>query len=119
MQLKKYLVILAALLIFSGCSSKPEVVIETKYVTKSIPIVSRPKKVNLLVPKFYVVTSENYQEFKDQLNKDVGEDVFIAISINGYENLAVSVEELHRYIKQQKEVILYYEKAVTEGKTNE
>ena len=31
-----------------------------------------------------------------------------------YENLALNIGDLKRYIGQQKEIILYYEKAVTE-----
>jgi len=31
-----------------------------------------------------------------------------------YENLALNIGDLKRYINQQKEIIIYYEKAVTE-----
>jgi len=31
-----------------------------------------------------------------------------------YENLALNISELRRYINQQKNIIIYYEKAVTE-----
>tara|TARA_A100000172_G_scaffold58117_1_gene37900 strand:- start:93 stop:206 length:114 start_codon:yes stop_codon:yes gene_type:complete len=31
-----------------------------------------------------------------------------------YENLALNVAEIKRYLNQQREIILYYEKAVTE-----
>ena len=31
-----------------------------------------------------------------------------------YENLALNMEEIKRYLVQQKEIIVYYEKAVTE-----
>jgi len=33
-----------------------------------------------------------------------------------YENLALNISELKRYINQQGEIIVYYEKAVTEEK---
>jgi len=33
-----------------------------------------------------------------------------------YENLALNIAELRRYIDQQGEIIVYYEKAVTEPK---
>ena len=44
-------------------------------------------------------------------NKDY---VFYAISVPSYENLALDMAELRRYIEQQKEIIIYYEKAVTD-----
>jgi hypothetical protein len=31
-----------------------------------------------------------------------------------YENLALNIADIKRYLEQQKEIILYYEKAVTE-----
>jgi len=31
-----------------------------------------------------------------------------------YENLALNIADLKRYLEQQNEIILYYEKAVTE-----
>jgi len=36
------------------------------------------------------------------------------LSMQDYENLALNISELRRYINQQKNIIIYYEKAVTE-----
>ena len=38
--------------------------------------------------------------------------VFYVLSVHDYENLALNMSELYRYIKQQKEIVIYYEKAV-------
>jgi hypothetical protein len=38
----------------------------------------------------------------------------MAVTPRGYENLAVGMQDLRRYILQQKEIIVYYEKAITE-----
>ena len=48
------------------------------------------------------------QEFED-VN---GNRAFIAFSVKDYENLSLNIAELRRYIKQQGEIILYYEEAV-------
>jgi hypothetical protein len=40
--------------------------------------------------------------------------VFYVVSVHDYENLALNMSELYRYIKQQKEIVIYYEKAVTD-----
>tara|TARA_B110000977_G_scaffold199766_1_gene288138 strand:- start:809 stop:955 length:147 start_codon:yes stop_codon:yes gene_type:complete len=37
---------------------------------------------------------------------------FVALSVKDYENLALNVAELRRFINQQKEIIIYYEKAM-------
>jgi hypothetical protein len=35
------------------------------------------------------------------------------MTVKGYENLSINLQELRRYILQQKQIILYYEKSVT------
>jgi len=37
----------------------------------------------------------------------------VAFSVKDYENLALNISELRRYIGQQKEIIIYYEEAVS------
>ena len=64
--------------------------------------------------KFYVVTEENYDEFKEKFMKRNNDFVFYVVSVHDYENLALNMSELYRYIKQQKEIVIYYEKAVTD-----
>ena len=41
------------------------------------------------------------------------------MSVPSYENLALDMAELRRYIEQQKEIIIYYEKAVKDDKEKE
>ena len=41
-----------------------------------------------------------------------GDLAFVALSIDTYENLAINISELRRFINQQKEIIVYYEKAM-------
>jgi hypothetical protein len=43
-----------------------------------------------------------------------GELAFVALSMKDYENLALNIAEIKRYLQQQSEIIVYYEKAVTE-----
>ena len=62
--------------------------------------------------KFYVVTSENFEKFKKRYEKANGEFLFYALSVRDYETLAINMAEIKRYIEQQKQIIIYYEKAV-------
>lgn len=41
-----------------------------------------------------------------------GQLAIIALTVRGYENLALNISELERYIRQQKQVIVYYEDAI-------
>ena len=120
---KKFLIFWSLLLLvsLSSCSWKPEkeVVVQTKIVKPVIEIKERPKGVKMLPVKFYVVTEKNYEEFKERFKKENGEFVFYAMSVPSYENLALDMAELRRYIEQQKEIIIYYEKAVKDDKEKE
>ena len=120
---KKFLIFWSLLLLvsLSSCSWKPEkeVVVQTKIVNPVIEIKERPKGVKMLPVKFYVVTEKNYDEFKERFKKENGEFVFYAMSVPSYENLALDMAELRRYIEQQKEIIIYYEKAVKDDKEKE
>ena len=120
---RKFLIFWSLLLVvsLSSCSWTPEkqVVVQTKLVKPVIEIKERPKGVKMLPVKFYVVTEKNYEEFKKKFKKENGEFVFYAMSVPSYENLALDMAELRRYIEQQKEIIIYYEKAVKDDKEKE
>ena len=108
------LLLLTLLLSSCGYIRKPEkeIVVKTIEVQKIIPIQPQPKPVDMIDVKFYVVTEENYAEFKEKFMKTNNDYVFYAVSVHDYENLAFNMAELYRYIRQQKEIIIYYEEAV-------
>ena len=119
MELRNYLTISSLLLLtllLSSCGylRKPEkeIVVQTVEVQKVIPVQPRPKPVDMTDVKFYVVTEENYEEFKEKFMKTNNDYVFYVVSVHDYENLAFNMAELYRYITQQKEIMIYYEKAV-------
>ena len=78
-----------------------------------VPKVSRPKPVQLVDTKIYVVNRENLEQFIAEFKDQHGELAFVALSIKDYENLALNISELRRFINQQGEIIIYYEEAVT------
>ena len=80
----------------------------------TVPIVARPKPINLTDTQVYVVNKENLEAFIAEFTEQNGELAFVALSIDTYENLALNVSELRRFINQQNEIIVYYEKAMTE-----
>ena len=108
------LLLLTLLLSSCGYLRKPEkeIVVKTVEVQKIVPIQPQPKPVDMIDVKFYVVTEENYEEFKEKFMKTNNDYVFYAVRVHDYENLAFNMAELYRYIRQQKEIIIYYEKAV-------
>ena len=119
MQAKSYLKVLSLLLaslLLSSCSSwdgLKTIEIKTVEVERQIPIQNRPVAVRLDDLYFYVVTEENFVEFKKKFVKENGDPlVAYVISVKDYETLALNMAELKRYIKQQKAIIVCYVKAV-------
>ena len=118
MVLKNYLKVLSLLLLcllISSCSSWPklkQIEIKTVQVERVIPTQNRPRPINMNNIKFYVVTSDNFEDFKKRYEKDNGTFLFYALSVRDYETLAINMAEIKRYIEQQKHIIIYYEKAV-------
>ena len=106
-----------AALFLAGCSGlrKPETEIKvvTKIVPTTIPTVAQPKPIQLNDTRVWVVTAENLEAFLKDFKEQYGEVAFVALSMRDYENLALNIGDLKRYIGQQKEIIVYYEKAVT------
>ena len=108
------LLLLTLLLSSCGYLRKPEkeIVVKTVEVQKIVPIQPQPKPVDMIDVKFYVVTEENYEEFKEKFMKTNNDYVFYLVSVHDYENLSLNMSELFRYIKQQKDIVIYYEEAV-------
>ena len=84
-----------------------------------IPTVARPKPLQLNDTRVFVVTKDNFEEFKKEFTDIYGDLAFVALSMKDYENLALNIADIRRYLDQQEEIIIYYEKAVTEDKQEE
>ena len=91
---------------------EPIVVTKTEYLYREVPIQLRPKPVDLYDIEFYAVTDENIDEFLERFEEDNGSIVFFAISVPDYENIALNMGELRRFIESQNAIIMYYEENV-------
>lgn len=104
-------------LIISGCSSWPkltQIEVQTVEVERNIPKQNRPQPITMnTTMKWWVVTEENFKEFKEKFQKENGDPlVAYVLSVRDYETLALNMAEIKRYIEQQKEIIIYYEEAI-------
>ena len=77
-------------------------------------MVARPKPLRLTDTRIFVVTKDNYDEFVKDFTEVYGDLAYVAISMKDYENLALNIAEMRRFLNQQKQIIVYYEKAVSE-----
>jgi len=119
MQVKNYWTISSLLLlslVLSSCSTwNPLKFVEVKnvQVERQIPIQNRPPQLELGDVRWWVVTEQNFKEFKKKFQKENGDPlVAYVISVKDYEILALDFAEIKRYIEQQKSIIVYYEKAI-------
>ena len=97
----------------SSCSlipSKKEVSITTKAIERTIIQPVMPREIDLKEPYWYVVSDKNIDEFLARVAKDQGQLVFFAMSVPDYEIMAYNMQELKRYIRELKEVVVYYRK---------
>tara|TARA_S200000501_G_scaffold265322_1_gene248997 strand:+ start:1525 stop:1752 length:228 start_codon:yes stop_codon:yes gene_type:complete len=63
--------------------------------------------------RWWVVTEENFKQFKEEFQKENGDPlVAYVISVKDYEALALNMAEIKRYLEQQKSIIIYYEDAI-------
>jgi hypothetical protein len=110
------------MIFLAGCSRfqpEPEIKIVTKVEKVQIPTVSRPKPLQLTDTRVFVVTEQTLEKFIAEFKEINGEVAFVALSMKDYQNLALNIAELRRYIDQQKQIIVYYENAVTDEPTQE
>ena len=110
--MKKFLS--AGVIFLTGCSlfGPGEVVVQTEYVDRIIPIQTRPRGITTYPIKFFAVTEENFEEFKATFEDEYTDFVFFALGVPDYENLSLNMAEIRRYIEQQQTLIIYYEDSI-------
>ena len=109
-----YLVPLVILL--SSCSWTPEkeiVTVET-IIKPTIAIAQKPRPVEFGELKVKVITEANVQEVIKDMKESQGQFLVYALDPITFKNLAIGIEEIKRYIEQQNDIIIYYEKAITD-----
>jgi len=124
MQTMKSLSLVLTMLFLVGCSSipgfkpqpmvAPEPIIKTvtEYKTLEIYQPPLPEEIRLEGVEFFVITEKNMEEQIAKLEKlQSGKFVLFGLTPQAYENMAYNLQEIRRYIRQQKEIILYYRTA--------
>ncbi len=121
-----FLVTLVVLLMISACSSfrekeivtVPTVVEKVEIPAPTIQIVNRPNPVKMKDADIVVVTENNLEDVMSRIKDTQGEFVLYAMTASSFEALALNFEEIKRFIEEQNQIILYYEKAVTPREDN-
>ena len=95
---------------------EPQIVTVTEKVPLRIFQPPLPQEIDLLSVNFFVITEENIEEKSKEIEKMLdGQFVVFALTPDGYEKMAENFQEVRRYVRQQKELIIYYREATTES----
>lgn len=109
---KIFLVIFAAIFL-SSCSSIKELKIfssEDQNILIDKP--QKPRPIVMRNIQWHVLTKDRIDEYFKK------NDVIIGLSTKDYESLSLNMQDIIRYLRQQKEIIEYYEKRVLKKKNN-
>ena len=118
----KITTLLVLILLISSCSmggrraTPNPVEIITEPIQIEIYHPPLPKAIQLERPDWFVVSENNIDDFLAKLSKIQGvEEVptFFALSPQGYEKMSGNLQEMRRYILEQKEIIVYYKTVTT------
>lgn len=116
-RLKMIAILMSLLLLQSSCAlmTKPPREVEIKTVPIQIKInhPTLPRPIDMKEPQWYVVSEKNLDEFLAKVEKESNALVFFAMSPGDYELMAYNLQEIKRYVKELKEVVIYYKTVTT------
>ena len=122
-KLTLYLMPLLILLLVSSCSNfraEKEVVTVEKIIKPTIALATKPNPVIMKNADVIVITENNLDEVIQKVKAlQGGQFVVYGLDLKSFENLAINMEQIKRYIEQQKEIIIYYEEAAKPRKKDE
>lgn len=94
----------------SACNLLPERPAEVKIVTKPVervivqPVL--PRAISLNEPAWMVVSETNFEDFEKLIKSE--KMAFFVMTADDYELMAGNMQEIRRYIREMKEVVIYY-----------
>lgn len=91
----------------------PTVVETPEIEAPNIRIVPRPDPIDMRNADIVVVTEANLEEVVARIKQEQGDFVLYAMTAQSFEALALSFEQIKKFIEEQNAIILYYENAVT------
>jgi hypothetical protein len=114
------LIAVCGLFLLVGCASTPQPVYQplppVKIITETVELQiyqpPLPPEIKLDDVKWFVITESNMEEKIAEIKKFTGSEfVVFGVTTQGYENMAYNLQEIRRYMRQQKEIIMYYREA--------
>ena len=116
------------IVVSSGCSILPKteytppppVKVITEEVKTEIYHPRLPDEIELENVQFFIINKDNYDQKVKEVEELLGGNFAVfALTPTGYESMAYNLQEIRRFIRQQKEIILYYRKATKGEEAND
>ena len=116
------------IVVSSGCSILPKteytppppVKVITEEVKTEIYHPRLPDEIELENVQFFIINKDNYNQKVKEVEELLGGNFAVfALTPTGYESMAYNLQEIRRFIRQQKEIILYYRKATKGEEEND
>lgn len=102
------MLLMFSILFLTACGSSG-ITITSRPIEIDVGRTADPVAVQMLPVTFRVVTRDTLESFMAELSRTQGATpVFIAITTRDYENMALNLADLRRYIEQQQAIIVYY-----------
>ena len=90
----------------------PPVKVITEEVKTEIYHPRLPDEIEIENVQFFIINKDNYDQKVEEVEELLGGNFAVfALTPTGYESMAYNLQEIRRFIRQQKEIILYYRKA--------
>jgi hypothetical protein len=108
--MNKY-ILMSSIFLLAGCSvfTPKEVVVTEQVFTEKVPLnLPMPKPVNWVDFEFLVVTPENYEDVIKKLREGGKSVALFAVDEESYKNLSLVVNDMKRYIGEQRIIIIEY-----------
>lgn len=99
----KILLLVLGIVAVSACAKPTTEVISTE-IAKPTLIVPQPDKLSMRTLSWTVITKDNASTILDASYPDS----YLALTAKDYENLALNMQDIQAYIKQQQQIILAY-----------
>lgn len=105
----KNIMVLCIATLLCGCSTVQRLDITSRPIEIPITQVPDPTGIQMLPVTFHVVTGDSVTLFVQDLTKTKGPNpVFVAITLEDYQNMGTNMADIRRYIEQLQGVVKYY-----------
>lgn len=114
--MNKIIILILSLSVLTSCSARnqePQITnidVRTVEVKRPKPIIPPVDQLKLRDVEWIIITPDNIEEVFNKVKETGSEPALFALKAEGYENLALNINDIRSNIQQQQRIIAIYEK---------